>query len=63
MKASEIRDMTAAEAADKVKAISEELFRLKWQKGLQGTIENPARVRTLKKDRARLLTIIQEKTR
>lgn len=61
MRASELRDLTVEELRDKEKDMRKELFNLRFQLAT-GEIENPRRVRAVKKDIARVLTVITEKT-
>ncbi len=56
MKADEIRDMTAAERNEQLKSLKEELFNLRFQHAT-GQLENPMRIREVKKDIARIKTI------
>ena len=60
MKAEEIRDLTADDLKTKVRELDDELFRLRIQKSM-GQLEAPARVRGVRKDLARLNTILREK--
>jgi len=62
MKATEIRDKTVEELKDQVADLRKELFNLRFQ-GATGEIQNPARIRDVRRERARVLTIIGEKTR
>ena len=59
MKASEIRDMTAEELQDKLKTLKEELFNLRFQLAIN-QLDNPMRIKAVKKDIARVLTVIRE---
>ena len=56
MKADEIRDMSASERNEQLKSLKEELFTLRFQHAT-GQIENPMRIREVKKDIARIKTI------
>lgn len=56
MKADEIRDMTASERNEQLKSLKEELFNLRFQHAT-GQLENPMRIREVKKDIARIKTI------
>lgn len=56
MKADEIRDMSAAERNEQLKSLKEELFNLRFQHAT-GQLENPMRIREVKKDIARIKTI------
>lgn len=60
MKASEIRELSDMELRQKEKYLSEELFNLKFQLAT-GQLENTMRVPQIKKDLARIKTIIREK--
>ncbi len=60
MKASEIRELTENELTKKKTEIMEEIFNLRIQISTQQTT-NFARIGKLKKDLARLLTVIREK--
>ncbi len=60
MKASQMRDQTLEELQDKERDLSEQLFALRLQK-VTGQLEKPARVRQVRKDLARVLTILREK--
>ncbi len=60
MKASEIRELTENELNKKRNELMEEIFNLRIQVSTQQTT-NFARIGKLKKDLARLLTVIREK--
>ena len=60
MKAKDIRELDAGELQAKLKSLKEELFRLRFQLAT-ATLENPMRIRQVKKDIARVHTIIYEK--
>ena len=60
MKASEIRELTGNELNKKKTELMEEIFNLRIQISTQQTT-NFARIGKLKKDLARLLTVIKEK--
>ena len=60
MKAKEIRELTTAEIEQKIKALKEELFNLRFQLA-PGQLENTARIRQVRKDIARMKTIIRER--
>ena len=55
MKASEIRNLTDDELTKQVKDSKDELLKLRFQ-GKTGQLENSARIRTLRKDIARIKT-------
>ena len=56
MKASEIRAMTNEELEAKLKDLKAELFNLRFQLAIN-QLDNPMRIRAVKKDIARLKTI------
>lgn len=60
MKSSELRSLTADELVQKESDLRKELFNLRFQLST-GEIENPMRIRTVRKDIARVLTIKTEK--
>jgi len=60
MKASQLRDQTIEELNDRERDLSEQLFALRLQK-VTGQLEKPARVRQVRKDLARVLTILHTK--
>ena len=59
MKAKEIRDMNAEEMDQKIAGLKEELFNLRFQIAT-GQLENPMRIREVKKAIARIKTIQRE---
>lgn len=61
MKASEIRDMTVQELENKLVELKKELFALRFQLAVN-QLDNPARVKAVKKDIARIMTIMREKS-
>ena len=61
MKASEIRDMTAQELENKLVDLKKELFALRFQHTVN-QLENPARLKAVKKDIARIKTIMREQS-
>lgn len=60
MRIKEIRDMSSEDRTKKLNELRTELLRLKTMIRAGGTIENPARVRALRKTIAKLLTIENE---
>ena len=60
MKAEKIRGLDATELGRQMQETQEQLFRLRFQLGMQQT-EGLKKYRILRKDRARLLTVMQEK--
>ena len=60
MKANELRDLTAVELNDKLTDLKKELFNLRFQHAVN-QLENPMRLNVVKKDIARVKTIIRSK--
>ncbi|MFZ0966600.1 MAG: 50S ribosomal protein L29 [Candidatus Bathyarchaeia archaeon] len=60
LRVKEIRDMPTEERIKKLGELRTELLRLKTMIKAGGTVENPARVRELRKTIARILTIENE---
>lgn len=61
MKASELRDLTVEELLEQDKELSQQLFNLRLQQTTQGQLDNPAKMRQAKRDRARVQTVLREK--
>ena len=59
MKASEVRDLSDKERQEKVDDLQQEFFNLKFQLAT-GKIENPGRLRLMRRDIARIKTIQKE---
>jgi large subunit ribosomal protein L29 len=60
MKVNEIRDLSADEQGDKLKSLKEELFNLRFQHAT-GQLENPMRIRDVKRSIAQIKTILRER--
>jgi len=60
MKASVMREQTTEELQDKERDLAEQLFALRLQK-VTGQLEKPHRVRQVRKDLARVLTLLHER--
>ncbi len=58
MKASEIMELTPEERVAKIEGLKEELLNLRFQKEI-GQLENPQRMKQIKRDIARVKTIIR----
>jgi len=56
----EVRELSDAELAGKVKTLKEELFNLRFQLATR-QLDNPMRIRDVKKDIARVKTIQRER--
>ena len=59
MKVNEIRNLSTAELDEKVAGLKEELFNLRFQLAT-GQLENPMRIREVKKTIARIKTVQRE---
>lgn len=60
MKIGEIRELSLDELRAREKDLDDQLFRMRIQKSM-GQLEAPARVRGVRKDLARIKTILHEK--
>jgi len=60
MKANKLHDMTVQELTIKLTELKSELFNLRFQLAT-GQLENPMRVKSVRKDIARVQTILREK--
>jgi large subunit ribosomal protein L29 len=60
LKMTDLRQQTVEELRDKERELAEQLFALRLQKAT-GQLENPARLPYLRRDLARVLTILSEK--
>ncbi len=59
MKATEIRDLSLVEMNEKLADLKDELFKLRFQLAVN-QLDNPMRIKAVKKDIARIKTIIRE---
>jgi large subunit ribosomal protein L29 len=62
MRADEIREMTVDDMKARVTELEEERFRLRFRSATE-PLENPLRLRTIRKDIARLKTVLGERER
>ncbi|WP_025270573.1 50S ribosomal protein L29 [Hippea sp. KM1] len=60
MKAAELRKMSIKELEAEERKLREEIFKLNMRKGLE-QMDNPHKIRNLRKDLARVLTVKNEK--
>ena len=60
MRATELRNMTAEELNGKLKELKEQLFNLRFQHAIN-QLDNPHRISDVKKDIARVMTVLREK--
>ena len=62
MRADEIRELSVEEIQSRVAELEEERFRLRFRSATE-PLENPLRLRTIRKDIARLKTVLGERER
>jgi large subunit ribosomal protein L29 len=60
MKATELRNLTVEQLNEKLKELKTELFNLRFQHAIN-QLDNPHKIAEVKKDIARVMTILQEK--
>ena len=60
MKTKELHQLTVDELNTKIKELTEELFNLRFRHAI-GQLENPASLKTCKKDIAKVKTILRER--
>ena len=60
MKVTELRDMTADQLQAKPKELKSERFNLRFQHAIN-QLDNPHKISDVKKDIARVMTVLQEK--
>jgi large subunit ribosomal protein L29 len=60
VKVTEIRNLSAEELEKKLKELKEELFNLRFQHAIN-QLENPHKITDVKRDIARVMTVLREK--
>jgi large subunit ribosomal protein L29 len=60
MKAAELRDLAADELGVKERELTDQLFRMRIQKAM-GQLESPEKIRTVRRDLARVKTVLRQK--
>ena len=60
MKTAELREMSVNELQQKAQELDEQLFRLRLQKSM-GQLESASKLRPMRKDLARIRTLLKEK--
>ncbi len=60
MKAAELRDLGAEELGTRERELADQLFRLRIQKAM-GQLETPDKLRTIRRDLARIKTVLRQK--
>ena len=59
MRAEEIREMSAKDIESRITELEEERFRLRFR-GATETLEDPLRIRSIRRDIARLKTVLKQ---
>jgi large subunit ribosomal protein L29 len=62
MKSRELRELSEDELHNKEKDLTEQLFKLRFQHSL-GQLDSPMKLRNIKRDIARIKTLLKEKSR
>lgn len=62
MKAAELREQSTAELEERLRNLRDEWFRLRFQQ-VSKQLGNPMRIRAVRKDIARIMTILSERER
>lgn len=62
MQASDLRELSVEQLEDKLAELREEQFKLRFRSATE-SVENPMRFRSLRRDMARILTLLGEKRR
>ena len=60
MKAAEVRDLAVDELGVKERELTDQLFRMRIQKSM-GQLESPEKIRTVRRDLARVKTVLRQK--
>ena len=60
MKAAELRNLGADELGARERELTDQLFRMRIQKSM-GQLENPDKIRTMRRDLARVKTVLRQK--
>lgn len=60
MKAADVRELTSDEITARIEQLQEELFRLRFRRATM-ELENPMLLRTIRRDIARLKTVLRER--
>jgi large subunit ribosomal protein L29 len=62
MKIAELRDKSVEELNTRERELAEQLFKLRFQKAT-GTVDNPMKIRQVKREIARIKTLLNERSR
>ena len=60
MKAAEVRDLAVDELGAKERELTDQLFRMRIQKSM-GQLESPEKIKTVRRDLARVKTVLRQK--
>ena len=60
MKAAELRDLPVEELSTRERDLTDQLFRMRIQKSM-GQLEAPDKIRTVRRDLARIKTVLRQK--
>ena len=60
MKADELREMDAEQLEERARELGEGMFRLRFRHAV-GSLDNTAQLKSARRERARVLTVIKEK--
>lgn len=60
MKTQELRDKAEVELANRERELGEQLFKLRFQRAT-GSLENPAKIRQVRREIARIKTLLRER--
>ena len=60
MKIAEVRELTVDDLRTRAKELDDELFRLRIQKSM-GQLEAPEKIKTVRRDLARIKTVLRQK--
>ena len=60
MKAAEVRDLGVDELGARERELTDQLFRMRIQKSM-GQLESPEKIRTVRRDLARVKTVLRQK--
>ncbi|MHA1776266.1 MAG: 50S ribosomal protein L29 [Promethearchaeota archaeon] len=61
VKIKDIRNMSSIEREKKLENLRKELFKVRSSNAMGGTMQDPSKIRELKRSIARILTVINEK--
>ena len=61
MKLTELLDATVEELNGRETELKREMFNLRFQQAVGGSLENPMRIRNVKKEIARIKTVVQQR--